>query len=250
MVHPRIEDVIRTGQFPASAGPEVVIRTSAATGETLVLVDGATEGIVVSDDVQVISRSEIADGAHASITEHAGGHSWRVSAESFFQAGPGIASALVDAVNAVVGDLSGRRMVDAYCGVGLFAGTVGRAADAVVAIEVSSSSIRDAAVNLGQQRLDGQAIEVIESTVESWVPTAADVVVADPARAGLGAGGVRVLSQANAQRFVLISCDTGSFGRDAGLLRDAGYRLESVQLVDAFRDTSHVETIAAFAVHE
>lgn len=144
------------------------------------------------------------------------------------------------------GDVSGTRLVDAYCGVGLFAGTVGAGADAVVAIESASSSIRDAQHNLEQQRRDGQDVEIVHSAVEAWDATPADVVIADPARSGLGQDGVRSLAQTNAGRIVLVSCDTGAFGRDAGLIRDAGYRLESVQLVDAFRDTSHVEVVASF----
>jgi len=50
-------------------------------------------------------------------------------------------------------------------------------------------------------------------------------------------------SRARPQRFVLVACDTGSLGRDVGLLYERGYTLESIQIVDAFRDTSHVETI-------
>ena len=51
----------------------------------------------------------------------------------------------------------------------------------------------------------------------------------------------------NADRFVLVSCDTGSLGRDVQLLVAEGYRLESVQIVDAFHDTSHAETVVALA---
>ena len=246
VVHPKIEDVITTGRFPNSAGPEVVIRTSAATGETILLLDGSADGVVVPDDIRVLNRTEASAGAQVSITEEAGGRSWIVSAESFFQAGPGVATALVDAVRDAAGDVSGTRLVDAYCGVGLFAGTVGAGADAVVAIESASSSIRDARHNLEQQRRDGQDVEIVHSPVEAWDATSADVVIADPARSGLGQDGVRSLTQTNAGRIVLVSCDTGAFGRDAGLIRDAGYRLESVQLVDAFRDTSHIEVVASF----
>ncbi len=247
VVHPNIDAVISEGRFPDSAGPEVVVRTSAATGETIVVLDGVPDGVTVPGRVEVTTRTRDSAGRGLSITEEAAGRSWTISGESFFQAGPGVATALVDAVSRAAGDLSGSRLVDAYCGVGLFAGTVGRAASELIAIEVAPSSVRDLRRNLDQQIRDGQPVDIVESRVESWQPTPADVVIADPARAGLGADGVRALVQTNAERFVLVSCDTGSFGRDAGLLRDAGYELESIELVDAFRDTSHVEVITAFS---
>jgi 23S rRNA (uracil1939-C5)-methyltransferase len=47
-------------------------------------------------------------------------------------------------------------------------------------------------------------------------------------------------------RVVLVSCDPASFARDAALLRDGGYNLETVALVDAFPHTFHVEIVSRF----
>lgn len=246
VVHPLIEEVILKGHFPKSVGPEVVVRVSHATGERLVIVDGSTAGVKVPADVILVSQNQLDAGAEVSFVEDAGGRSWVVSANSFFQAGPRVATDLVAAVREATGDLSGRSLVDAYCGVGLFAGTIGANADSVTAIELSASSVRDARRNLDDQRSSGQSVEIVESAVEEWEASPADVVIADPARAGLGVGGVDALVASGATTFVLVSCDTGSFGRDAGLLAHAGYTLKSVRLVDAFRDTSHVETVASF----
>ena len=48
---------------------------------------------------------------------------------------------------------------------------------------------------------------------------------------------------------VLVSCDAGALGRDAGLLAKAGYRLERVVLVDHFPHTAHVEVVTAWRAH-
>ena len=85
--------------------------------------------------------------------------------------------------------------------------------------------------------------EIVETAVEDWAGSPADVVIADPSRSGLGRDGVNSLMACAAERFVLVSCDTGSLGRDIGLLRDEGYELETLRIVDAFPDTSHVETV-------
>ena len=49
-----------------------------------------------------------------------------------------------------------------------------------------------------------------------------------------------------AERLVLVSCDPASFARDVGLLAEAGYRLESAQVLDMFPHTFHVEVVSAF----
>ena len=49
-----------------------------------------------------------------------------------------------------------------------------------------------------------------------------------------------------ATRAVLVSCDAASLGRDAGLLREAGYELTAVTPVDLFPHTAHVEVVSVF----
>jgi len=71
-------------------------------------------------------------------------------------------------------------------------------------------------------------------------------VVADPPRSGLRRHGVERVVATGAGVVVLVSCDSGSFGRDAGLLVDAGFRLERVVLVDLFPHSHHVEVVSAF----
>jgi len=71
-------------------------------------------------------------------------------------------------------------------------------------------------------------------------------VVADPARAGLGRDGARVLLGCDPDVFVLVACDHSSFARDAALLTAAGLHMERLVVVDLFPGTSHVETVGAF----
>ena len=145
---------------------------------------------------------------------------------------------------AVAGDAlpEGGVLVDAYAGVGLFASILGAARGArVVAVESDPSAVADAGVNLADVDAD-----VVASEVARWNPVPADVVVAGPARSGLGRPGVTALVATAAPRLVLVSCDPASLGRDTALLTGAGYRLTGVTLVDAFPDTFHVETVSRF----
>jgi 23S rRNA (uracil1939-C5)-methyltransferase len=147
-------------------------------------------------------------------------------------------------VSASIGDAlpEGGVLVDAYAGVGLFGSVIGAERRAqVVAVENDASAVADARVNLGD--LDAK---VVDSEVGRWRPRPADVVVADPARSGLGRPGVAAVAATGARRIVLVSCDPASLARDTVLLGAQGYSLVSVRLVDAFPHTFHVETVSRF----
>ena len=246
VVHPQLENIITSSNFDLPDGSEAVVRVSNATGEAQVVVDASPDVCHVPDGVVVVRRTDTSSGEQPSLRETAAGRSWVVSAASFFQAGPDVATALVEAVSQAAGPLVNKAVVDAYCGVGLFGGALAVGSTSLTAIESSDSSIADARINLADPSLAGTPVTIEHRQVETWRPHRADVVIADPARAGLARKGVSVLTAAGPERFVLVSCDTGSMGRDAGLLIEAGYKLRGVYLVDAFRDTSHVEVITAF----
>jgi 23S rRNA (uracil1939-C5)-methyltransferase len=72
-----------------------------------------------------------------------------------------------------------------------------------------------------------------------------DAVVLDPPRAG-AAEQIARLAGSNVPRVAYVSCNPGSFSRDARTLADGGYRLEWVQPVGQFRWSTHVELAAAF----
>jgi 23S rRNA (uracil1939-C5)-methyltransferase len=53
----------------------------------------------------------------------------------------------------------------------------------------------------------------------------------------------RELARSKACRVVYVSCDPGSFARDAAILIGAGFRLDAVTPVDQFRYSAHVELV-------
>ena len=71
----------------------------------------------------------------------------------------------------------------------------------------------------------------------------ASVVIADPARTGLGASASAVVVATEAPVVVLVSCDPASLGRDVGLLTKSGYHLEYSEVLDLFPQTPHVEAV-------
>ena len=50
------------------------------------------------------------------------------------------------------------------------------------------------------------------------------------------------------KRQIYVSCDPMSLGRDAAVLRNAGYRLEKVTPIDQFLWSARLEAVAVFRV--
>lgn len=238
VAHPLVREVLDQGRFDGAR--EVVVRAGAATGERLVVASRSAAGVEVPDDVRVVGTGDLAAGRRAWIHEVVAGRRFRISAGSFFQARPDGAAALVDAVRRALGDWdpASDRLVDLYGGVGLFTGGLG--ARRSVLVERSASAVADA-----RRNLDDLGAQPVRVAVERWRPSPARVVVADPARSGLGRDGVRAVAATGAERVALVSCDPASLARDLSLLRDAGYEPERVELVDLFPHTHHVEAVTA-----
>ena len=241
-----VADLVLSDLLPAlsiAPGVEVTLRTSISTGAVTArwtkpkgksgtgLVSGIPEHVHIGD--------------RAFLSEHVDGHELRVSAGSFFQSGLEAAELLIDAVRRAAPELAtARHAVDAYGGVGLFAATAMADVAKITLIESSKSSCFDAEHNLA-----GRDVNVVRSEVGNWVApdgSAIDLIVADPARSGLGKPGVQALVSAAPAPIVLVSCDPVSLARDVTLLAAEGYRPERVEVLDLFPQTHHVETVTRF----
>lgn len=236
VAHPLVAELLEHGRFGDAR--EVTVRAGAATGERLVLAEPTARGVVVPGDVVVVGMDELRAGRRAWHHEVVDGHRFRISARSFFQAGPEGAAALAGVAADAVAGAPGP-LLDLYAGVGLFAALVGRRFRQVTAVEWSTSSVSDARVNLGR------TARVVRARVERWNPEQAGAVIADPARRGLGRDGADVVAATGAQRVALVSCDPAALGRDVRLLVDRGYELDRVTVLDVFGSTSHVEAVTA-----
>jgi len=141
-----------------------------------------------------------------------------------------------------------RRVADLFCGAGAFALRLAVAHE-IVAVDSDPAAIH------ALQRASGEArrLRAIEAVTRDLFQRPLrpdeldrfDAVLFDPPRAGALAQ-ARALSESRVPVVVAISCNVDSFARDARMLVDGGYAIESVTPLDQFRFSPHLEILAVF----
>ena len=69
-------------------------------------------------------------------------------------------------------------------------------------------------------------------------------VVLDPPRKGCAPEVLQAVAQSGTPRVAYVSCHPGTLARDLAALLEKGYRLESLEAVDMFPQTYHVESVS------
>ncbi|MCH8109392.1 MAG: 23S rRNA (uracil(1939)-C(5))-methyltransferase RlmD [Chloroflexi bacterium] len=171
------------------------------------------------------------------------GHSFRVASPSFFQVNTRQAEKMVEMVRDRLELSKDNTLVDAYAGVGSFAILLASYVRRVIAIEESAAAIKDASENA--QGTDN--LEFIEAKTEEALDSMAetpDAVILDPPRVGCDPKALRALIRLAPRRVVYVSCEPETLARDLSALVNGGFRVESIEPIDMFPQTYHVETIA------
>lgn len=134
-------------------------------------------------------------------------------------------------------------VLDLYCGTGSLGIFAARRAKQVMGIEIVPEAVQDAHVNL---KLNGISnMEVVQGDVGvvldqlSFKPT---LVFVDPPRAGLGPKALAHLLSLKPEKIIYISCNPTSQAADCAAL--TGYEIVTLQPIDQFPQTPHVENIA------
>ncbi len=223
----RLDDLGRTLDLPAG-----VTGLTTRAGDRMATIAGSPS---VTDTADAIFGGQSPVGHLAA---------WTRKATSFFQGNRFLTGRLIEQVLAAA---TGEHIVDLYAGVGLFSVALAARGSTVTAVEGDRSAAGDLDANAGPWR---ERLRVIRAPVEQVVvrplEETPDVVLVDPPRTGISAAAVAGLIGWHAPRVVYVSCDPPTLARDAARLVGAGYRLTSIEALDLFPNTPHVETIVVF----
>lgn len=162
----------------------------------------------------------------------------------FLQAVPEAEAAMVErAVEALRG---AKKIADLFCGAGTFTFPLATLAP-VLAADASAAGIAALKAGVGTAKglkpITAEARDLFRRPLAPYDLRGCDAVVLDPPRAGAREQTAQ-LPGAKAHTVVYVSCNPVTFARDARLLIDAGFRLETVRPVDQFLWSAHVELVA------
>ncbi|MCL1999384.1 MAG: 23S rRNA (uracil(1939)-C(5))-methyltransferase RlmD [Turicibacter sp.] len=168
---------------------------------------------------------------------------YRISPRAFFQINSKQTKRLYDLILAQFTDAGDERVIDAYCGIGGIALYIAASTREVVGVDSVPEAIEDAAHNAQLNNITNA--HFICGLAETVIPDLLDecsTIILDPPRKGCDVKLLDGIMGAKIPRIIYISCEPTTLARDLKQL--TGYKLETVQPVDMFPLTGHVEIMA------
>lgn len=138
---------------------------------------------------------------------------------------------------------------DLYCGTGTLGICAAKKAKQVLGVEISPESSLDARTNAAKNGLDhvkimtGPVRDIIAGMRKEGTLPPADVVMVDPPRSGLDSETIQHLVDLKPAKLLYISCNPNTQAENVKELQSKGYRILSIQPVDQFPHTVHIENL-------
>jgi 23S rRNA (uracil1939-C5)-methyltransferase len=170
-----------------------------------------------------------------------------VSPRSFFQINCGSAGIIYNLVKEWSGLTKNSNVLDLYCGIGAISLFLAPIAGHILGIEVVEAAVEDAEKNAKLNRASncefvaGDVVEELRSVISSG--TRIDLAVLNPPRKGCEERVLKQVADTGAPKIIYVSCSPSSLGRDLVILNSLGYSCKTVQPVDMFPQTTHVESV-------
>ena len=229
LMHPGINQLLGDLQGHCSETTQLSIRAGEDTGDYLV------QPTLKSTDIPIVTGQK-------HYRDSIQGVEFRVASPSFFQVNNRQASNMALVVKDALNLKGTEVLLDAYAGVGTFAILLAPYASKVIAIEESSAAVADAKVNAENtpnvEFILGKTEEVLGD-----LDSVPDAVVLDPPRAGCQSAAIDSLLRLYPENVVYVSCDPDTLARDLKMLCSGAYSIDSIQPLDMFPQTHHVENI-------
>jgi len=175
-------------------------------------------------------------------------HSFKIHANAFFQTNTKQAEKLYDVARQYAALDNGGHLFDLYCGVGTLSLYMADKADKVTGIELVEVAIENARFNAKENGVTN--VEFVLGDMKDTFNDLfleqngrPDCVITDPPRSGMHPDVVERLADLKLKKLVYVSCNPSTMARDLKILKDV-YEVESVQPVDMFPQTYHIEAVA------
>ena len=234
--------VTATRNFPGNE--ELIRRLKAAMPELTSIqqnINPARTNVILGRETRVLWGKSV-------IHDRIGRFSFQISAESFFQVNASQTQVLYEQAVQAAGLTGNETVFDLYSGTGTISLFLEECAGYVYGIEYSKAAVADAARNAADNDVHNVtfiagdvAEQILELQIKGIRP---DVIVLDPPRAGCEEIVLRTAAEMGPSRMVYVSCNPATLARDLAVLDELGYKTVSIQPVDMFPHTYHVECVA------
>ncbi|KAF3624868.1 putative 11S globulin subunit beta-like [Capsicum annuum] len=261
--------MLRSGRNTETGLPELMVNfvTSSDNPERLrPLVEKITtipEVVSIVNNVNTsIGNTSVGEKEHtlygkSTITETLRGLTFQISANSFFQTNTqqaDILYKLIEDCAFLKGDGS-EIVLDLFCGTGTIGLTLAQRVKHVYGFEVVAQAVSDARQNATLNCINNATfiegdLNKVDATFASNLPKP-DIVITDPNRPGMHIKLIKFLLKLRASRIIYVSCNPATCARDLNYLcygvpeqnMEGHYRLSSLQPVDMFPHTPHIECV-------
>lgn len=162
----------------------------------------------------------------------------------FLQATTDGEAALLSAVDTILGEAS--LIADLFAGLGTFALSLGKGRK-VYAAEADRPAVLALKTASGQAQhtVFADHRDLFRRPLSPAELNKFEAVILDPPRAGAREQ-ISQIAASKVPTIAYVSCNPGSFSRDARQLADSGYRLQRIWPVGQFRWSTHVELVGEF----
>ena len=169
-----------------------------------------------------------------------------ISPLSFFQINHSSTELLYSSIGKLVDKLDVHTVIDLYCGAGTIGLAVTSSEQTLYGIEIIEDAITSAicsAKSMNRTKahfICGDAGE-IKTLIDSGIDP--DLIITDPPRKGCSPIVLDQIINSKCRNIVMVSCNPATLARDLQILVQNGYAIDSIDPIDMFPRTKHVEVI-------
>lgn len=157
-------------------------------------------------------------------------------------------------LNAVIPHVNNDSVVlDLFSGLGIYSFAIADKVKNVSAYEIAPEMIESMEINIRKHKL-GNKVSAYCRDVEKF-PLGRDellkfdIAIINPPRTG-ALKQTSVLAAGKIKKIIMVSCNSGTFARDARILHENGYSLKSLSAIDQFYFSHHLEQVGVFVLSE
>ena len=208
-------------------------------------------GITASKSSVAYCKTEHLLKGESVITEKLGELTFQLSSNSFFQTNTRQAGQLYAVIRETAEFKPDDTVFDLYCGAGSIALYISGDVRQVTGFESVRPAVDNAVTNAELNNISNcefvctdlmHALKNADAVLERYGRP--DVVILDPPRGGMHPKTVEAVLRYQPRRIVHVSCNPATLARELQTLCATDYRLVSVQPVDMFPHTAHVESVS------